>query len=357
MNNAAALLEYLEPIRKCLDDDALTEICINRQHEVFVESSKGWECLTNPQWINVRPAGDVIANPYIDAEWCRRVATLIAKYNNSDGDVDFDHPIFDGALPGGERVCIVVPPCVEQISITIRKPARVRRSHAELAAKGIYSRIVHPLSSPGWLFPFEAVLTSCLRDERYIDFMRVAVENKLNIVVSGATGSGKTTFANAIFEFIPPDERLITLEDVREIDLPNHPNHVHLIYDREGRNSIKKLLRTMMRMRPDRAIVGECRGGEVYEYIVGVSSGHPGSVMGLHAGCVSEAFEMMILRALESEEGRNLCAGSGGTAALRTLLYKCVDVVVQFHAFKEKGETVRRITEIYYDPVKKRALE
>ena len=117
---------------------------------------------------------------------------------------------------------------------------------------------------------------------RYWEFYALAIRERKNIVISGATGSGKTTFARALVNFIPDDERLLTIEDVREMFLPNHPNRVHLLYSEGAQGTAeitgKTLLQACLRMKPDRVLLAELRSKVAYDYIVNISSGHPGSI-------------------------------------------------------------------------------
>jgi type IV secretion system protein VirB11 len=185
------------------------------------------------------------------------------------------------------------------------------------------------------------------------------MREKRNVVISGATGSGKTTLGKTLATFIPEHERIVTIEDVREIELPQHPNRVHLLYSATGSSTTgveaKELLQACLRMKPSRILLAEIRSRVAYEYIVNVSSGHPGSLTTVHAGSCAEAFEMLALRILESPEGREL-----SRTEIVELLRTKIDVIVQLDVLETRtalGERqkARRVTELYFQPERKRA--
>ena len=336
-----ALRETLRPLARFLSDPHVTEICINRPGEAFTEGAFGWQQ-------HELPEASIL--------WCRRLAQLIATF--SAQKITERDPSLSASLPDGERVQVVMPPAVEHgtVSFTIRKPSLTARSQADFEADGLTDEVRDDLAD---LSKVEQQLLDLKKARDYWACFRLAVESKKNIVVSGATGSGKTTFGKTIVNFIPAHERLITIEDVRELFLPNHPNRVHLLYSESGTStseiSAKSLLQACLRMKPDRILLAEIRSKVAYDYIVNVSSGHPGSITTVHASTCAEAFEMLMLRVKESEEGRELARQD-----IMTLLRSKVDVVIQFQVFERPDEVgkvrkVRRITEVYYDPANKRA--
>jgi type IV secretion system protein VirB11 len=182
--------------------------------------------------------------------------------------------------------------------------------------------------------------------------MRLAVASRKNIVVSGPTGSGKTTFTKALIREIAAHERLITIEDAKELVLDRHPNHVRLFYSKDdqglSRVTPKQLLESCLRMKPDRILLAELRGEEAFDYLRNVNSGHPGSITSLHAASAELAFEQLVLLVKQSRAGQELAREE-----IKHLLYLLIDVVVQFGV--EHRE--RRITEVYFDPARRhRAL-
>ena len=177
--------------------------------------------------------------------------------------------------------------------------------------------------------------------------MRLAVRSRMNIVVAGATGSGKTTFMKGLVHEIPKGERIITIEDVRELFLP-HENCVHLLYSKgsQGISNVKpkELLESCLRMKPDRILLAELRGDECLYFVRNAASGHPGSITSCHAGSPALAFEQLAIMIQDSPGGANLTFD-----VIKRLLVLTIDIVVQFQ--NHLGE--RFISEIYFDPMKK----
>ena len=177
--------------------------------------------------------------------------------------------------------------------------------------------------------------------------MRLAVRSRKNILVSGPTGSGKTTCTKALIREIPRDERLITIEDAEELVL-EHPNHVRLFYSKDdqglARVTPKQLLESCLRMKPDRILLAELRAEEAFDYLRNVNSGHPGSITSVHAASAELAFEQLVLLVKQSRAGQELPRSD-----IKALLYLLVDVVIQFGV--ERHE--RFIKEIWYDPKRK----
>jgi type IV secretion system protein VirB11 len=191
----------------------------------------------------------------------------------------------------------------------------------------------------------EKQLLRLVADKDYEGFMRLAVVSRKNIIVSGATGSGKTTWTKALIREIPEEERLITIEDAQELVLDRHANHVRLFYSKDGqgpaRVTPKQLLEACLRMKPDRILLAELRSEEAFDYLRNVNSGHPGSITSVHAASAELAFEQLVLLVKQSTGGRDLSRGD-----IKHLLYLLVDVVIQCGI--ERHE--RFIREIWYDP-------
>jgi len=192
---------------------------------------------------------------------------------------------------------------------------------------------------------FEAELWELQEARRYADFLRLAVRQRQTIVISGRTGSGKTTFMKGLIEEVPKQERLITIQDTAELTLPHHPNVVHLFYSKDGqgtaRVTARSLLEACLRMKPDRIFLAEVRGEECFQFIRLAASGHPGSITSVHAGSCALAIEQMALMIRESG------AGGGMTMdEIKQVLRLVIDVIVQF----DRDERGRFISEISYEP-------
>ena len=159
--------------------------------------------------------------------------------------------------------------------------------------------------------------------------MRLAVRSRKNILVSGPTGSGKTTWTKALIREIPSSERLVTIEDARELVLDRHPNHVRLFYSKDdqgvARVTPKQLLESCLRMKPDRILLAELRAEEAFDYLRNVNSGHPGSITSVHATSAELAFEQLVLLVKQNPGGRELARSD-----IKSLLYLLIDVVIQF---------------------------
>jgi len=312
-----------------LGAEGLTELCINRPGEAFVESATGWQRLP------VR---------FASYEWCLRLCKLVA--NATQQRIDEQSPLLSASLPGGERIQLAMPPATpaQTVSITIRKPTPRTWSLDELALQGIFERTHH---GAGRVDPTRQQLLSLLERGDYVGFMRLAVTGRLNILVSGPTGSGKTTWTKALIREIPAEERLICIEDAQELVLDRHPNHVRLFYSKggQGRSRVtpKQLLEACLRMKPDRILLAELRAEEAFDYLRNVNSGHPGSITSVHASSAELAFEQLTLLVKQNEAGREM-----SRADIRRLLATLVDVVIQFGV---QGHS-RYIQEIWYGPAR-----
>lgn len=174
-----------------------------------------------------------------------------------------------------------------------------------------------------------------------MEFMDLAVRSQRNILIVGKTGSGKTTVTKSLIRSIPLDERLITIEDVHELFLHQHPNKVHLFYSREDEGGSKvtpkQALASCLRMKPDRILLAELRGDESWEFIKSVNTGHPGSISTMHANGAFEAFEQLTALIKDSRTGAHL-----DTGYIKHRLFTTLDIVLFYHK--------RKLREVYYDP-------
>jgi type IV secretion system protein VirB11 len=329
--DASALQLTLRSLRPLLANPEVTELCINRPGEAFIETHQGWhrESL-----------------PFADFDWCRRLAKLVG--NSTRQRIDEESPLLSAALPTGERIQIVLPPATTagSVAITIRRPSDEVWSIEELSRRGIF-RTTRRASDV--LHDTEIELLRLLEIQDYESFMRLAVIARKNILVYGPTGSGKTTWTKALIREIPPDERLITIEDAQELVLDRHPNNVRLYYSKDdqglARVTPKQLLESCLRMKPDRILLAELRAEEAFDYLRNVNSGHPGSITSVHAASAELAFEQLVLLVKQSRGGQELARTD-----IKNLLYLLVDVVIQFGVERHQ----RFIREIWYEPERKR---
>jgi type IV secretion system protein VirB11 len=328
---ASALGLTLRALRPLLANAEVMELCINRPMEAFLETREGW---------HREPL------PFADFEWCSRLAKLVA--NSTQQRIDATAPLLSASLPTGERVQIVIPPATTAgcVAIAIRRPADQVWSIEELARRGIFRGT---RKAGEKLDDTEAELLRLLSSSDYEGFMRLAVRSRKNILVSGPTGSGKTTWTKALIREIPSDERLVTIEDAKELVLDRHPNHVRLFYSKDdqgiARVTPKQLLESCLRMKPDRILLAELRAEEAFDYLRNVNSGHPGSITSVHATSAELAFEQLVLLVKQNPGGRELARHD-----IKSLLYLLIDVVIQFGV--ERHE--RFIKEIWFDPERKR---
>lgn len=327
----SALELTLRVLRPLLADPAVTELCINRPREIFIETHGGWR----------REEA-----AFADFDWCRRLAKLIA--NVSRQRVDESAPLLSASLPSGERVQIVLPPATTMgcVAITLRRPADAVWSIEELTRRGAFRGTRRAGTEPD---ATEEELLRLHAARQYPAFMRLAVRARKNIVVSGATGSGKTTWTKALIREIPREERLVTIEDARELILDGHPNHVRLFYSKDdqglARVTPKQLLECCLRMRPDRILLAELRADEAFDYLRNVNSGHPGSITSVHATSAELAFEQLVLLVKQSGGGRALARRD-----IKTLLHLLIDVVIQCGLEHHQ----RVVHEVWFDPARKR---
>lgn len=285
MHVPVSLSHALGPLQPFLDDPTVIEICVNGPGKVFVERAGqgGMQFYDRPELTDREIAF---------------ISERIAGYSNQF--VNEENPLLSAALPTGERVQIVrAPAAADGGAITIRKQVVKNLTLADYHANGSFHEV--SVAGSAEVSAIDRQLNGYLDDgseEAIFEFLRFAIRNRITICASGGTGGGKTTFLNAIIKEIPHHERIITIEDTRELDIGN-PNAVALLTSRNDQGVAKadamKLLEACLRMRPDRLLIGELRGQECFAFLRAVNTGHPGSLTSVHANGPVEAYEQMAL--------------------------------------------------------------
>lgn len=295
-------IRRLDVLQELLEDDTITEIMINGKDDIFLERNghiTKWD------------------KSFENEERLEDIAQKIASLSNKI--VNISSPIADTRLEDGSRVSIVLPPvALNGPIITIRKFYKDALTMEKLIETGSLTQ--------------EAA-----------DFLKMAVKSKYNIFISGGTGSGKTTFLNALSEFIDNDERVITIEDAAELQI-NHVKNLVRLEARdaniEGKNevTIRNLIRASLRMRPDRIIVGEVRGKETLDMVQAMSTGHDGSLSTGHGNSPKDMMtrlETMILMGIDMP-----------VAAIRQQLTSAIDIIIHLGRLRDKTRRVLQIAEV-----------
>ncbi len=289
----------LGPIEALLADESVTEIMVNSTDSIFVERA-GKLYMTDSRFLTVAHLRQII----------ERIVTAVGRR------IDESSPLVDARLPDGSRVNAVIPPlAVDGPMLTIRKFAADPYTANDLINFGTMNQQV-------------------------ADFLDICVRGKRNILISGGTGTGKTTLLNVVSSYIPTDERIVTIEDAVELQL--HQRHVIRLEARpanvegKGQIPIRELVRNSLRMRPDRIVVGEVRGGEAIDMLQAMNTGHEGSLSTLHANTPRDA--MARLETMVMMAGLEL-----PTKAIREQVASALDLVVHLSRLRDG---TRRITEI-----------
>ncbi len=290
------------PIQPLLDDPEISEVMVNSPKKIYVEK-QGQLIRTNVMFDD-------------DAHVMRIIDRIILPLGRR---IDADSPTVDARLPDGSRVNAVIPPvALDGPSLTIRKFLKDKLSTDQLVELGTLT-------------------------QNMAEFLRACVVGRLNIVISGGTGSGKTTLLNVLSGFIPENERILTIEDAAELRLQQE--HVLRLetktanLDGSGETTVRDLVRNSLRMRPDRIVVGECRGGEALDMLQAMNTGHDGSLTTLHANSSRDALsrlETMVLMA-----GVEL-----PLKVVRQQISSAVDLIVQQSRLKDGSRKITAITEV-----------
>lgn len=289
----------LQPL---LDDPTISEVMVNDRNHVYVEQG-GKLVLTKIRFDN-------------DDQVMRIIEKIVMPLGRH---IDPDSPMVDARLPDGSRVNAIIPPvAIDGPSLTIRKFGKDKLN-------------IDQMIGFGTITPHMA------------EFVRACVLSKFNIVVSGGTGTGKTTLLNVLSSYIPETERIVTIEDAAELALQQE--HVVRLETKpanvEGQNAvpIRELVRNSLRMRPDRIVVGEVRGGEAMDMLQAMNTGHDGSLTTLHANSPRDTISRL----------ETMCMMSGlemPLKVIRTQIASAIDLIIQLSRLKDGSRKVTSITEV-----------
>lgn len=321
----AALETYLRPLKKIIEQDGVNEISINKPRELWVEN-RGEMSLHKVETFTL--------------EHLKSLARLVAQ--STDQRVSEEEPLLSATLPDGYRIQVVFPPACEKntVIMSIRKKSTLSWDLNDYDKMGAFKKAIVDKKSD----KENLILIQLLQKRDIKKFLQQAILFKKNIIISGGTSTGKTTFTNAMLKAIPSEERLITAEDAREIDLDNHQNKVHLLASKGGQGrskvSTQGLIEACLRLRPDRIIVGELRGTEAFSFLRAINTGHPGSISTLHADSPAMALEQLKLMVMQAGLGMS-------PSEILNYIKNVVDVIVQL---KRGSKGVRFVSEIYFKP-------
>ena len=328
---SSGFLEYqyeVLGIQDFMSSPDVTEICINKPGELYLETREGWK---------------QIEVPTLTFERARQFCTAVVNESNTGQRITDADPVVSLTFPTGQRAQFVIPPACDagKVSITIRLPSKHNKTLQQYQDDGFFAQI---LESTHVLSDHDRELLELRAARNYSEFFKKAVQYKKNIVVAGATGSGKTTFMKSLVGHIPDVERLVTIEDARELFIAQ-PNVVHLLYSKGGQSTsnvtAKSCMEACLRMKPDRIILAELRGDESFYFIRNCASGHPGSITSCHAGSTTQTWDQLALMVKASAEGSGL-----EFAVIKRLLMMTIDIVVHIKA--HAGQ--RHITGIDFNP-------
>jgi len=315
------LQNFLEPLHEHLGRADVTDIYVNQPGEIWLETIAG--------------GVERLGAPDLTAKALDRLVRQIAAFSHQG--VSREHPILSASLPDGARVQIVVPPATRgSVAIAIRKHLVMDRSLADYAEDGSFAAC-NSAASHG-----VELLQNAMAEGDAAATLALAVRQRRNILISGGTSTGKSTFLNALLREIPDDERLILIEDTPELQL-RHENAVGLLAARshlgESLATSEDLLNASLRMRPDRIILGEIRGAEAFTFLRAINTGHPGSMSTIHADSPDRAMEQLALLVLQT-----------GTQLRRDDILSYVEAVIDIFVQLERIGGARRISEVRLNP-------
>lgn len=316
--NIVALHHFLEPFQPFLTAPNVSEVCVNRAGEVWVDQAGTFTRYDVPQ---------------LTLAYLWQFASLVAEHNQRA--LSAEAPILSAVLPSGARVQFVVEPACEKGSFicSIREPS--------VATVPLERYFVNEARSAQDYALGAASLAEVYRTKNYSNFLTLAVQAKKNIVISGGTSTGKTTFLNSLLAQVPLTERIITIESDREVR-SLHQNSVHLLAAQDGKSvapvTMLDLLKASLRLRPDRLMVSELRAEEAFPYLRAINSGHPGSMTTLHADSPTGCFDQLAFMVMQG--GHRL-----SRSEIITYAKSIIDIVVQL---KRTVDGRRYVSDVYF---------
>jgi type IV secretion system protein VirB11 len=320
-----ALPELLMPLSPFMEDESLTEIAVQEPNVVWTEGTEGW----NRHIID------------LPEDRCIALAHALAGFN--DDHIDQINPVLTGNLPSRERLQMIYPPAVYGgcPSFTIRKFSDIDFTLEQLRDQGAFDNVKTAVRG---LSETDRRLLELRDAGRWYEFIKLAVKSRKNIIIGGATGSGKTVLNKSMIHHIDPRERVITIEDTHELFMRGFPNKVHLLYkNKDGSNfTSRDALASCVRMKPDRILLAELRGPETLDYIESLNTGHPGSITSIHANNAFDVFSRLVQLIKKSETGLTL-----DSDYIRAMCEHTIDVVLFYHN--------RKLVEVIYEPERKLA--
>ncbi len=315
-----ALERHLDPLMPFLQKDGVTEVCINKPEEVFVEDGGRF----------TRHAVKELEYPFLET-----LAGLVAEFNNKD----YPAPLLSGSLPGGLRVQLVMSPgCENQRMVcSIRRQQMQEMTLDDYDRLRAFAEIEIEQKSRG----IPQQLIELYRKKDWKNFIRQAVRAKKNILISGGTGTGKTTFLNACLKEVPKHERILTVEDTREVKV-DQPNAAHLLFNEDDtRVTALELFRACLRLRPDRIFLSELRGAEVWPYLRAANSGHPGSLSTVHADTPEGAFKQLVFMMQEKKS-------TSTVEELKNYIKSVIHVVIQLERDNPDSDRFMHVSEVWF---------
>ena len=344
-------------VSSLLEKAGATELAINRAGEIWTESRDGWICHAAPQ-------------ATLDA--LKKLANALVVFKGDH--LSAANPIHPVLLPDGQRGQVLIAPAVEPdtVSMTMRVPSAMRLSmddyersgslkgfadsSPKLISPGLSDDMTADMTARGFidaspsgrissvvdLAMFELAMLEAKASGDVGTFLALAIENKLNVVTVGGTGSGKTTLMKALADLVSPHTRVGTIEDTHELALPHHPNRVHMFYSDDL--PAKEIVRSTLRMRFDRVFLAELRGDETWDYLTLLNTGHQGGMTSVHANDCISAFSRITTLVKASAVGQTL-----DLSYIAREVKMTIDVVL----FMEN----KRLKEVFFDPVGKWKLQ